>query len=138
MKVTRFCYALMVQRREGEDITIPTEAAKVLEEKKGMSIVQENISSMETIRLMTTRRRWTDNKSFQVIQWRKIVHVLDKENHSCSTRPIQLISSTMGKRRTRRKYMRYSEETFEDNNLRELRYFQPEVNDAGASGGHNF
>ena len=65
MKVTRFCYALMVKRREGEYITIPTEATKVLEEKKDMSVVQENISSLVTIWLMTTRRRWTDNKTFQ-------------------------------------------------------------------------
>ena len=55
----------MVQRREGEDITIPTEAAKVLEEKKDMSVVQENISSLGTIQLMTARRRCTDNKPFQ-------------------------------------------------------------------------
>ena len=55
----------MVQRREGEDITIPTEAAKVLEENKDMSVVQENISSLGTIRLMTARRRGTDNKPFQ-------------------------------------------------------------------------
>ena len=48
-KVTGFCYTLMVQRREGEDITIPTEATKVLEEKKDMSMVQENISSLGTI-----------------------------------------------------------------------------------------
>ena len=27
---------------------------------------------------------------------------------------------------------------FEDNNLQELRFFQPEENDAGTSGGHNF
>jgi hypothetical protein len=78
----------MVQRREGEDITIPIEVAKVLEENKDMSIVQENISPMGTIRLMTSRRRWTNNKSFQARQWRKIAHVLDKENQSCSTRPI--------------------------------------------------
>ena len=39
----------MLQRREGEDMTIPIEAAKVLEEKKKMSIVQENLSSMGTI-----------------------------------------------------------------------------------------
>ena len=56
MKVTRFFYALMVQRREGEDITIPIEATKVLEEKKDMFVVQENISSMGTIWLMTTRK----------------------------------------------------------------------------------
>ena len=49
IKVTGFCYALMVQRREGEDITIPTEVAKVLEEKKDMYVVQENISSLGTI-----------------------------------------------------------------------------------------
>ena len=49
MKVTRFCYALMVQIREGDDITIPTEATKVLEEKYVVSIFQENISSMGTI-----------------------------------------------------------------------------------------
>ena len=49
MKVTRFCYVLMVQRIEGENITIPIEVAKVLEEKKDMSIVQESISSMGTI-----------------------------------------------------------------------------------------
>ena len=29
----------MVQRREGEDITIPTKEAKVLEEKKDMYVV---------------------------------------------------------------------------------------------------
>ena len=73
-----FCYALMVQRKEGEDMTIPTEAAKVLEEKKDMSVVQENISSPGTIRLMTARRRWTDNKPFQARQWRKIVHIFNK------------------------------------------------------------
>ena len=49
MKVTLFYYALMVQRREGEHITIPTEAAKVLEEKKDMFVVQENISTMGKI-----------------------------------------------------------------------------------------
>jgi len=54
----------MVQRREGEDIKIPIEVAKVLKEKKEMSFVQENISSMGTIWLMTTRRRWTNNKPF--------------------------------------------------------------------------
>ena len=87
----------MVKRREGEDITIPTEAAKVLEEKKDMSVVQENKSSLGTIRLMTARRRWTDNKHFQARQWRKIVQISDKEKHSCSARPIQLISGTMGR-----------------------------------------
>ena len=46
MKVIRFSYALMVQRREGEEITIPIEEAKVLEEKKDISIAQENILSM--------------------------------------------------------------------------------------------
>ena len=30
IKVTGFCHALMVQRREGEDLTIPTESSKVL------------------------------------------------------------------------------------------------------------
>ena len=80
MKVTGFGYALMVQRREGEDITIPIETTKVLEEKKDMSVVQENISSMGTIWLMTTRRRWIENKPFKERQWRKIVHGLDKEN----------------------------------------------------------
>ena len=30
IKVRVLCYALMVQRREGEDITIPTEETKVL------------------------------------------------------------------------------------------------------------
>ena len=49
IKVTGFCYALMVQRREGEDIKIPTEVAEVLEEKKDVSILQENISPMGTI-----------------------------------------------------------------------------------------
>ena len=49
MKVIGFCYALIVQRREGEDIKTPTKVAKVLEENKDMSIVQENISSMGTI-----------------------------------------------------------------------------------------
>ena len=34
--------------------------------------------------------------------------------------------------------MAYNEETFEDNNLQELRYFQLEENDVGASGGHKF
>ena len=48
IKVIGFCYALMVQRREGEDITIPAEATKLLEEKKDIS-VQENISSLGTI-----------------------------------------------------------------------------------------
>ena len=79
MEVTRCCYALMMQRREGEDITIPTEATKVLDEKKDMFIAQENISSMGTIQLMTTRRRWTDNRPFQARQWRKIAHILDKK-----------------------------------------------------------
>ena len=60
-----FYYALMVQIKEGEDITIPTEAAKVLEENNDMFVVQENISSLGTIWLMTARRRWTDNKPFQ-------------------------------------------------------------------------
>ena len=32
MKVTGFCYALVVRRREEEDMSIPVEAAKVLEE----------------------------------------------------------------------------------------------------------
>ena len=32
MKVTGFCYALVVQRREEEDMSIPVEAAKALEE----------------------------------------------------------------------------------------------------------
>ena len=72
---------------------------------------------MGTILLMTTKRRWTDNKTFQARRWRKIVHVLDNENHSCSTRPIQMISGTMGWHRTNRKYMGYNEETFEENNL---------------------
>ena len=49
MKVIGLCYALMVQRREGEDITIPTEVTKVLEEKKDMPVFQENISPMGTI-----------------------------------------------------------------------------------------
>ena len=40
MNVIGLCYALMVQRREREDIKIPTEAAKVLEEKKDMHFVQ--------------------------------------------------------------------------------------------------
>ena len=117
MKVTRFCYALMVQRREGEDITIPTKAGKVLEEKKDMSIVQENISSMETIWLMTSRRRWADNKPFRARKWRKIVHILDIENHPWSTRPIQLISGTMGWHSTNRNDIGYNEKTFEENNL---------------------
>ena len=65
IKVTGLCYALMVQKREGEDITIHTEATKVLEEKKDMSVVQENISSLGTTQLMTARRRCTDNKPFQ-------------------------------------------------------------------------
>ena len=69
----------MVKRGEGEDITIPIEATEVLEEKKDMSVVQENISSLGTIRLMTTRRRWTNNKPFQARQWRKIAHILDKK-----------------------------------------------------------
>lgn len=47
----------MVQRREGGDITIHTEATKLLEEKKDMSVVQENISSLGTIWLMTARIR---------------------------------------------------------------------------------
>ena len=47
IKVTGLCYALMVQRREGEDIKIPTEVTKVLEEKKDTSVFQENISPME-------------------------------------------------------------------------------------------
>ena len=120
--VTRFCYALMVQRREGGDITIHTEATKLLEEKKDMSVVQENISSLGTIQLMITRRRWTDNKPFQARQWRKIVHISDRENHSCSTRPIQLISGTMGRCSTSRKSLGYSEEKkIEDNNLQDLR-----------------
>ena len=122
INVTGFCYTLMVQRREGEDIKIPTEATKVLEEKKDMSVVQENISSLGTIWLMTARRRWTGNKPFHARQWRKIVHISDKENHSCSAEPIQLISGTMGRRSTSRKSMGYSEEKFEDN-LQELRYF---------------
>ena len=108
---------LVVQRREGEDITIPTEAAKVLEEKNDMFVVQENISPMGTIRLMTARRRWTDNKPFQAQQWRKIVHISDKENHSCSTRPIQLISGIMGRRNTSKKSLGYNEKKFEDNHL---------------------
>ena len=57
MKVTRFCYALMVQRREGEYITIPTEVTKVLEKKKDMFVFQKNISPMGTIWLITARRR---------------------------------------------------------------------------------
>ena len=84
IKVTGFCYALMVQRREGEDITIPTEAAKVLEEKKDMSVVQD---SLGTIRLMTVRRRWIDNKSFQAdngerlctFSIEKIIHALQDQ-----------------------------------------------------------
>lgn len=112
----------MVQRREGEDIIIPTEATKVLEEKKDMSMVQENISSLGTIRLMTARRRWTDNKPFQAWQCRKIVHISDKENHSFSTRPIQLIYGTMGRCSTNRKSLGYNEKKkIEDNNLQELR-----------------
>ena len=78
IKVTGSCYTLMVQRKEGEDITIPTEATKVREEKKDISVVQENISSLGTIWLMTTRRRWTDNKPFQARQWRKIVHIFER------------------------------------------------------------
>ena len=113
----------MVQRREGEDIKIPTEVAKVLEEKKDMYVVQENISSLGTIWLMTARRRWTDNKPFQARQWRKIVQISDKEKHSCSARPIQLIPGTMGRRSTSKKSLGYSEEKFEDNHLQELRYF---------------
>ena len=113
----------MVQRREGEDITIPTEATKVLKEKKDMSIVQENKSSLGTIRLMTTRGRWTDNKPFQARQWRKIVQISDKEKHSCSARPIQLIPGTMGRHSTNKMSLGYSEEKFEDNHLQELRYF---------------
>ena len=100
----------MVQRREGEDITIPTEAAKVLEEKNDISMVQENISSLGTIWLMTARRRWTDNKPFQAQQWRKIVHIYDRENHSCYARPIQLISGTMGRCSTSKKSLGYNEE----------------------------
>ena len=41
MKVTGFCYALMVQRREGEDMTIFAETTKALEEKKDMFVVQK-------------------------------------------------------------------------------------------------
>ena len=44
----------------------------------------------------------------------------------------------MGRCSTSRKSSGYNEEKFEDNNLQELRYFQPEENDAGASRGHNF
>ena len=79
MKVTWSCYALMVQRREGEDLKIPTEVTKVLEEKRDMCVVQENISSMGTIRKMTTRRRWIGNMSFRARKWIKIVHILDKK-----------------------------------------------------------
>jgi hypothetical protein len=100
----------MVQGREREDITIPTEVAKVLEEKKDMFVVQENISSLGTIQLMTTRRRWTDNKPFQARQWRKIVHISNRKNHSCSARPIQLIFGTMGRHSTNRKSLGHSEE----------------------------
>ena len=103
-----------------------------------MSVVQENISSLGTIWLMTTRIRWTDNKPFQAKQWRKIAHVLHKENNSWFARPIQLIPSTMGRCSTSKKYLDYNEETSEDNNLQELRYFQLAKNDAGASEGHNF
>ena len=53
--VRRFCYAFIAQIREGEDIIIRTEAAKVLEEKKYMSTVQENIYSMGMIWLMKTK-----------------------------------------------------------------------------------
>jgi hypothetical protein len=44
----------------------------------------------------------------------------------------------MGRRSINKNYMGYKEETSEDNNLQELRYFQPEESDAGDSGGHNF
>ena len=66
---------------------------------------------------MTARRWWTDNKTFQARQWRKIVHILDNINHSWSTIPIQMISGTMGSHTTNRKYIGYNEETFEENNL---------------------
>ena len=51
------------------------------------------------------------------------MHISNKENYSCSTRPIQLISGTMGRRSTSKKSLGFSEEKFEDNNLQELRYF---------------
>ena len=121
VKVIGFCYALMVQRREGEDITIPTEAAKLLEEKKDMSVVQENISSLGTIQFMTARRRWIDNKPFQARQWRKIVHISNRENHSCSARPIQLISGTMeGVTPAESPWVTARKKQIEDNNLQEL------------------
>jgi len=66
------------------------------------------------------------------------VNIFDKENNYCSTRQIQLIFGTMGRRSTSRKSLGYNKEKFEDRNLQELRYFQPEENDAGASEGHNF
>ena len=44
----------------------------------------------------------------------------------------------MRRRGTNKKNMGYNEEISEDNNLQELRYFQPEENDARALGGHNF
>ena len=134
MKVMGFCYALIVQRREGEDIKIPIEVPKVLEENKDMFVVQENISFMGKFQLMTPRRRWIDNMPFQAKKWRKIAHILD----SYSARPIQQMSGTMGRCSTNRKYMGNNEETFEDNNMQELRYFQLGENDAEASGGHNF
>ena len=94
----------------------------LLEEKKDMSVVQENKSSLGTIRLMTARRRWTDNKPFQAGQWRKIMQISNKEKNSCSTRPIQLIFGTMGRRSTSRKSLGYSEEKKNEyNNLQELR-----------------
>ena len=66
------------------------------------------------------------------------MHIFNKEKHSCSARPIQLIFATMGRRSTNQKSLGYSEEKFDDNNLQELHYFQPEENDVGASRGHNF
>ena len=138
----------MVQRREGEDIKIPTKVAKVLEEKKDMSIVQENISSMGRIRLMTTRRRWTDNRPFQERKWRKIAHILDKKIiHTLQGQNNRYLVQCEGLEPsentcvTARDLMNLNPITWkklEDNNLQELCYFQPEQNDAGTSEGHNF
>ena len=43
IKAIGFCYALIVQRREGEDKTIPTKEAKILKENKDMFVVQETM-----------------------------------------------------------------------------------------------
>ena len=103
---------------------------------------------MRTIRLMTTRRWWSDNRPFRARKWRKIAHILDKKIiHTLQGQYNRYLVQWEGLEPIEITSVRVEElmnldpvmwKQFEDNNLQELCYFELEENDAGTSDGHNF